>query len=95
MGRFTRTRRARLDLMEIWEYVAADDPEAADRLLDRIDATCARIASFPSLGRSRDDLRPGLRYVPLGHYLILYRASESGVVIVRVLHARRDLAGLV
>jgi plasmid stabilization system protein ParE len=24
------------DLTEIWEYIAADDPEAADRVLDEI-----------------------------------------------------------
>jgi plasmid stabilization system protein ParE len=24
------------DLTEIWEYIAADDPEAADRVLDEV-----------------------------------------------------------
>jgi hypothetical protein len=36
--RVLRTRRARQDLIDIWRHIGGDDPAAADRLLDRIDA---------------------------------------------------------
>ena len=32
-----RTPRARLDLIEIWEFIADDNEAAADRVLDRFD----------------------------------------------------------
>ncbi|MEI6268960.1 MAG: type II toxin-antitoxin system RelE/ParE family toxin [Methylococcaceae bacterium] len=31
------SRKARLDLLEIWAYIAEDSPNAADKLLDFID----------------------------------------------------------
>jgi len=94
MPRVFRTRRARLDLIDIWRYVADDDPEAADRLLDTLDARCALLAEHPHLGPARDDIRPGLRYLVEGEYLILYRIVDEGVEVVRVVHGRRDLSGL-
>ena len=94
MPRFVRTRRARLDLIEIWQHIAADDPEAADRLLDEIDAECALLAEHPQIGPSREDIRPGLRYFVVREYVIFYRAMENGVEIVRTVHGRRDLLGL-
>ena len=94
MPRFIRTQRARLDLIEIWQYVARDDPDAADRLLDEIDAKCALLAEHPHIGPSREDIRPGLRYFVVREYLILYRIMENNVEIVRVVHGTRDLPGL-
>jgi len=91
MTKYRRTRRARQDLIEIWRYVAHDDAEAADRLLDRIDISCAHLAEAPALGPARDDIRPGLRYFVVDAYLIFYRATRDGVEIVRVVHGRRDL----
>lgn len=94
MGRVFRTRRARQDLVEIWSYVARDDIQVADRLLDRLDGSCARLAENPETGAARDDIRPGLRHAVVGQYLILYRIVEGGVEIVRVVHGRRDLFNL-
>ena len=36
-----RTPRARLDLMEIWQFIADDSEAAADRFLDRIERALA------------------------------------------------------
>jgi toxin ParE1/3/4 len=94
MPRFTRTRQARLDLIEAWQYIALDDADAADRVLDSLDAACALLAANPMLGPARDDIRPGLRYFVSGSWLILYRTVEDGVEIVRVVHGKRDLNGL-
>ena len=91
MPSFIRTRRARQDLIDLWQYVARDDEVAADRLLDDIDRACRSLSQNPALGPARDDIRPGLRYYVLGTYLILYRILDDGVEIVRVVHGRRDL----
>ena len=89
-----RTRRARRDLIDIWRHIGRDDPAAADRLLDRIDARCALLAEHPQLGPERADIRPGLRYVVIERYVVLYRSVEGGVEIVRVVHGARDLPNL-
>lgn len=84
---------AKADLLNIWEYVAADDLEQADRLLDAIEIQCQKLARFPRLGRARDELRPLLRSFPLGNYVVFYRPSKDGIEIIRVLHGRRDVSG--
>lgn len=94
MVRFVRTRRAEEDLIEIWTFIASDDPTAADRLLNKIDEVCGLIAVNPELGPARPDLRPEFRYHPVGRYLIFYRTVRGGIEIVRVVHGARDLPGL-
>ena len=85
------TRLAREDLLSIWSYIAADNPAAADRVLDAIDRRCALLADDPALGPARPDIAPQLRYSPVGSYLIFYRQVAEGVEIVRVLHGARNL----
>jgi toxin ParE1/3/4 len=94
MGRCLRTARAEQDLVEIWLYIATDNPRAADRLLDRIDVACAHLASNPSLGPARPDLAPDLRYHVVGAHLLLYRVVAEGVELVRVVHGARHMPDL-
>ena len=88
------TRAARDDLIDIWTHIAADDPAAADRVLDQLDEAASHLADNPQMGPARDDIRPGLRYLVSGSYLLLYRIDGDGIEIVRAVHGRRDLYGL-
>ena len=83
--------RARSDLTEIWNYIAADNETRADAFVDLIDQKFQALAAHPNLGRSRNELEEGLRSFPVGNYVIFYRAIPAGVEIVRVLHGSRDL----
>ncbi len=89
--RLFRTRRARQDLIDIWQHIAEENAVAADNVLDRVDERSSELLDHPELGPARDDIRPGLRHLRVGEYLILYRIIEGGVEIVRVIHGRRDL----
>lgn len=91
MLQLVRTRRARQDLIDVWLSIAEDDPDAADRALDRIDAVCQLLAEYPAMGPSRDDIRPGLRYFAISPHLILYRTTATDLQIVRVIDGRRNL----
>jgi toxin ParE1/3/4 len=88
------TRAAREDLIAIWTHIAEDNPQAADRVLDRLEEAANRLVENPQIGPARDDIRPGLRYLVSGSYLLLYRIREGGIEIVRAVHGRRDLNGL-
>lgn len=83
--------RAESDLVEIWQFIARDDPRAADRQLDRIEAQCQLLASNPRLGRLRPEIADDARAWVVGRYLILYRALDDGVEIVRVVHGARAM----
>ena len=50
MRRYVVTPMAEKDLDEITGYIAADDPIAANRLIDRIEAKCQALAEMPGIG---------------------------------------------
>jgi toxin ParE1/3/4 len=77
MAAVQRSSRAEIDLLEIWGYIANDDPLAADRQLDRIDKACDMLAANPQGGPRREDLARGLRFYPVGNYLIFYTVGEK------------------
>lgn len=39
------------DLLDIWSYIAEDQPINADRFLDKLDEKALKLAEFPELGR--------------------------------------------
>ena len=82
---------AESDLDDIWWYIAQDNPEAADRLLDRIEERCQALVRFPEMGMSREELMPDLRSLPIGSYVVFYLPIEQGIDIVRVLPGMRDI----
>jgi toxin ParE1/3/4 len=43
---------------------------------------------------ARPDIAPGLRYLPVRRYLILYREVTGGIELVRVVHGARDVPAL-
>jgi len=91
MGIVHRTSQSEEDLIEIWLYIAQDNPAAADRVLDDIEQCFIMLANIPQMGRYRPDIAPELRYFISGRYLILYRTLNDGVRIVRVIHGAKDL----
>jgi toxin ParE1/3/4 len=91
MARIIRAPAAEADAIEIWAYIAEDNALAADRLLDRFDRVFHKLSLQPHLGKAVDEIAPGLRFFPLGSYLVFYRTIDDGVEIVRVLHGARDI----
>lgn len=90
MSRPRFTAAACCDLEEIVRYIGARDPNAATRLTDRLEAECWQLARHPALGQPRPDLVVGIRFFPVGNYLIFYRESAEGIQIIRILHGARD-----
>jgi len=79
------------DLVEIWHQIAQDSTGAADEMMVRIQEQSLNLVEFPLIGRTRDELKSGLRSVPVYPYLMFYRVQSEMVEIVRVLHGARDL----
>ena len=48
------------------------------------------LADYPQAGPRREDLARGLRFYPVGNYLIFYMPAEDGITVARVLHGARD-----
>lgn len=95
MSPFILSPLASRDLDEIWEYIAADNIDAADRWVGEIEKAIHLLADRPRLGHTRKDLthRPVL-FWPVGRYLIIYRANRKPIEVVRIVSAYRDVTRL-
>lgn len=82
---------AETDLDEIWEYIAADNVDTADRVIADIHRTLDSLVPFPNRGHRRPDLtsRP-LRFIRVWDYLIAYAPNKKPLWIIAVVHGRRD-----
>ncbi len=89
-----RSALAEQDYRQIWRYIAADNADAADRLLLRIDSKLLVYAENPGMGTARDRLGPALRSFPVGNYVVFYRLVAEGIELVRVLHGARDMSAI-
>jgi len=91
MGTFRLSSHADRDLDEIWEFIAADSGEMADRFIRLLVGRFELLSDRSMIGRPRDDLRFNLRSFPYRSYNIFYFRTAYGVEIYRVLHAARDI----
>ena len=94
MARLSVSPDAKDDLVEVFLFIAQDNPEAARRMHSRFQQTFLTIASQPSIGRSRDELALGIRSLAVGGYVIYYRKAGRVVRILRLLHGARDIERL-
>jgi toxin ParE1/3/4 len=86
-----RGAQAEEDLIQIWSYVAMENPAAADRLLDKMEQKWELVATQPRVGAAREDIGTGIRSIVVGEYLTFYRPIPDGIEVLRVLHGRRDV----
>jgi plasmid stabilization system protein ParE len=95
MTPYTLAPEALQDLQELWDYIATENLDAADRMIDTLFAAFERLAAMPGLGHRREDLtdRP-LRFWTVDTYLVLYRAERTPIEIVAVTRGGRDIPRL-
>ncbi len=81
------------DIAEIVTYIAAENAEAAAKLVDKIETRLEQLADYPSLGRipAEEELaRLGYRYLVVDNYLVFYTLTQKTVLIHRIIHGARD-----
>lgn len=92
MKRFVLTPSARQDISDIWSYIADDNPEAADHVLDTLERTLFKLARNPGIGHWREELADKRhKFFLVYSYLIVYRHETKPLQILRILHAARDV----
>jgi toxin ParE1/3/4 len=80
------------DLEGIVDYIALDNPIAAEGVYRGIVAAAQKLPQFPALGRP--GRHPETRELSVSGlpYLIVYEVSAETVTILAVFHTSRDLA---
>ncbi|WP_174299233.1 type II toxin-antitoxin system RelE/ParE family toxin [Caulobacter sp. S45] len=96
-----RRARARIDIQTAAEYYLDEAGEAvAMAFLDAVEAAFGAIAAHPGAGSPRYAHAlslPGLRSHALATYpyLVFYVERVEQIDVLRVLHAKRDIPGLI
>jgi toxin ParE1/3/4 len=82
--------RSRNDLEQIVNYIARDDPTAAERFGLKLINQAESLADTPEMG-PRLPQKSDTRFFPVGSYLIIYRPDTKRRVvrILRFWHAAR------
>lgn len=95
MKSFVLTPSAEQDVSDIWDYIADDNIEAANRVLDVLESTMLKLAKNPGIGHWREELtNKRQRFFLVYSYLIVYRHATKPLQVIRVLHAARDVQSL-
>jgi toxin ParE1/3/4 len=83
---------AEADLFALYRHIAEDaGHEIAGGYIDRLEATCMALGTFPERGARRDDIRRGLRTVGFERRAtIAFLVKRSEVVIVRIFYGGQD-----
>ena len=91
MRRIIWSQGAQEDYLEILRYIAADDPHAAEKVLDAIERTGDSLAAFATghPGRVSGTYEKSVPRMP---YVIAYSLvdRDQTVAILRVIHSSRD-----
>lgn len=87
------TENALVELRRIVEYIAHDNPPAADAVVQRVEQVASRLAQFPGMGHSCDV--SGVLVAPLVRfpYSIYYTIDQNDLVILHVHHGARRPPG--
>jgi plasmid stabilization system protein ParE len=95
MSDYDLTHLAKVDIFEIWAYIADDNEDAAECVERAIYDACEFIAESPLQGHTRKDLTDRmLRFwtlTPYPNYTVVYRPDTIPVQVVAVLHGKRDV----
>ncbi len=86
--------RARRDLLTALRWIAKDNPAAARALRDAVARAAENIFAHPEIGPHRPEFAgPPYRFLSLTGfpYIIVYTPKKNPPLILRILHAARDL----
>ena len=95
-----KRRLAAQDIVELAAYIAQDSIQAAERFLEATENAFHFLAESPGAGARRTFKDPDLsdiRMWPIrgfDKHLVFYREDPSGIEVIRVLHAARDIPAL-
>jgi addiction module RelE/StbE family toxin len=79
--------RALRALFDIYDYIFADSPDAASRVISRVRAAVNLLATQPLLGRAAETR--GRRELVVDQYVVTYRITRKTVRILVIEHGAK------
>jgi toxin ParE1/3/4 len=82
------------DIEEIAAYIRKDSPVYAQKVVEELIAASRRLMQFPLRGRNVPELPSTHRECFLYSYRMIYRVQDKHVLIVAVIHGKRQLESI-
>ncbi|HVP85309.1 MAG TPA: type II toxin-antitoxin system RelE/ParE family toxin [Rhizomicrobium sp.] len=82
--------KAILDLREAWDFIAADNESAADRIVSQLQRAGEGLDQFPKLGRAGKVSRTRELVVAGTPYFLVYYIRRDHIEIARAVHGARQ-----
>lgn len=82
------------DLRSIYDFIAADNPKAATKLIHKFYEQFENLQAFLSMGSSlqkRVSRKTDYRYFVYNEYLIFYKDCPEHIAVYRILNRYRDI----
>jgi len=84
-NKFRKREQVDRDLDAIWNFIAADNVGAADKLIGRVGEIFEMLTQNPLAGRERTDLRRGMHSFSVRSYVIFYLPLLASCMVNRTL----------
>lgn len=84
------THPALADISEAQEYISRENPDAAHTVAQRVWDAARQLQDHPEIGRPGHVSGTREWIVNATPYLIVYRATDDSVEILRVWHSKRN-----
>lgn len=92
MSQYVLGSTALLELDEIWSYIAQDNPEAADRWVEKLLDACETLAGNPHIGHARTEITDkAVLFWPVDTYLIIYQVHPNHIDVLAITQGSRDI----
>lgn len=82
------TPEALQDRLDIWDYIAAENPRAAVHMDELFSAAAASLADFPDKGRL-GTVAGTRELIPHENYRLVYQTDSDAVWILALVHVAR------
>ena len=82
------TAEAEQDRIDIWDYIATENPQAAARMDDLFSAAAAKLEDFPEMGKA-GKIAGTRELIPHESYRLVYQISRDHVWVLALVHTSR------
>lgn len=90
--RLSLSLTAQNDIANTADFLSNESSQAALKFIERLEEVAELLCQKPHIGQYvLQPPRTGLRKMSVPPYIAFYRATETEVILVRVLHSARDI----
>lgn len=83
------TPEALRDRLDVWDYIAAENPKAAARLDELLSDAAAKLSDHPRLGKP-GKIQGSRELIPHESYRLVYEISSETVWMLALVHTSRQ-----